>query len=294
MAITRLGTGSLLRVTDPSNIITDYRTAKIGETFFNSGTYGSYILIPQSTFNGYIEMWGAGGAGSGGDAGANNGGVGGPGGFVAGYMKFIANQTYILHVGQGGIFNSNSRAFGGSGGGNAPNSMGGGGGATGLFLSSATFANSLIIAGAGGGGSSRYSGGFGGGLSAGGGATCTQTAASPGTQSGGGAGGYHSSYGTAPAGGQLSGGNPGTWGGGGGSGYYGGGGGIDAGCYGGSGAGGCSYTSSQITGATHITGSMGNTTAPNNSNTYRGTSGNGGAARADGQNGKMLITLVPG
>jgi hypothetical protein len=96
VAITRLGSGSLLRVISPSNLATDFRSVRLGETFYNSGAYGSYTLIPQSTFTGFIEMWGAGGAGSGGDAGSGNGGVGGAGGFVSGYMKFIANLSSLL------------------------------------------------------------------------------------------------------------------------------------------------------------------------------------------------------
>jgi len=218
----------------------------------NISSSGTWTITPQGNFSASIKMWGAGGS-------SVNGGAGG---FSSGSMGFVANQAYVIVVGEGGA-NHNRRTIGG-GGFSVAYSDYQGGGLTGLFQSTYTQSNALIIAGGGGG---QYGAGAGGGSSGQNGSVPGSYSSTAGTQTAGGADG----------GAALLGAN-GYYGSGGGGGYFGGGTNENAPSSGGSG---------YIKSGTIISGSTstGNrTTAANSTDSERGTAGNSGT------NGRIIIS----
>lgn len=184
-----------------------------------------------------VELWGAGGGGSG-AGGWAYGAAGGAGGFTWGYLVGLTpGESLVLVVGQGGQNYGTTSSFGGG----APSSTNGvdnrygagGGGLSGIFRGSYTFANALMIAGGGGGGGcsragSGNVGGAGGGYVGQPGTSAYDSkpayAGLGGTQTAAGANATSDSANAGGQQGQLQGGSSRTnsYGGGGGGGYYGG------------------------------------------------------------------------
>ena len=267
----------------------------------DANTYGEYTIVANRNVDVIVKMRGAGGA-----RGYNYGqgitstseqGDGGGGGFSQGAISFLAGNTYVLQIGQGGIRSnnaSNGASYIAGGIGKTSTTYGGtqGGGYTGIFRTVVSQANSLIIAGGGGAGGATSVGGVGG---AGGGSSGAAT--SSGSQGGGGgsqsAGGSASSFNGATAGSALTGGvaqknatSQASLGGGGG-GYFGGGGGNVGG--GGGGSGRLGTTANGVVGGTTTVGSgaapgviadsdMGNL-AGRGGNAAQGTSGADGRVK---------------
>ena len=266
----------------------------------NLSTAGTYTIVPNSAIYINSKLWGAGGRRA-----TPVGADGGGGGYVTGVMLLNSGTTYTLVVGGGGGQNAGGTPGGGGAGGAGSGSGGGGGGYSAIFAGTVSFANVAIIAG-GGGGSGMNDGGTQGAGGAGGG-TSGQNGIHPsgyttsglgGTQSAGGAGGV-GNFATGVAGSTLTGGaggdrgGSGSAGGGAGGGYYGGGGGggmssVNTG--GGGGGGGSSYFSPSLVSSGSTTAGSG-ATPGNNSDSLRGTSGNGGVVGSvDGVAGRIYIT----
>lgn len=215
----------------------------------NLTSNGEYTVTCLRNFTAVAQMWGAGGARghtyNGNITDSFNQGPGGGGGHSNAVINFIAGETFLFRVGQGGARSctASSGATYLAGGIQTTGASGTqGGGYSGIFKNTATQANAYLIAGGGGGGGdSSYSGGQGGA----GGGSSGDNSGDPGGQGGGGgtqlAGGIASTSGSSTAGSALIGGIGGGSGGliasqgGGGGGYYGGGGGHAGGGGGGSG-----------------------------------------------------------
>jgi hypothetical protein len=203
------------------------------------------LIVPPGITALQVECWGAQGSG-----GAN---PGGKGGYVKGNLTTNPGETLNLYVGGGG--------FGGGGGGT-------GGGATDIRQGGTALGNRQLVAGGGGSGSyegsvqsgtynpANLAGGFGGyaagqpGFGIGGGGA--------GTQTNGGAAGASDNVNLTGTAGTLGQGGVGRSGNGsGGGGYYGGGGGSGYGSnpyYGGGGGGSSYFGGSNITSASHASG----------------------------------------
>ena len=243
-------------------------------SFYNAFTPGkSYTLIPSGNITVNLDARGGGGGSS-----VTRNASGGAGGRATGRFTFLNDQVYKLLVGEAGPNGSISSAVfpGGGKGGQGAGKGGNGGGYTGLFNTSATQANAILIAAGGGGGSNDPAvGGVGGGTSGTAGGNGNR-AGKAGTQSAGGAGGFSGTQGATAgsAGSALQGGEGGAGGGGG---YYGGGGGqkVPTCCADGAGGGGSSYKSSAVSSGTL-------------------TTGQGGAAGANGSFSLQLISASEG
>jgi len=274
-------------------------TLDLQTTDFNYATAGPYTITvsggPRSVL---LKSWG-----SGGQEGYAGPGAGGGGGYAEGIISLQEGITYQVVIGSGGgtaptYAPANApTSFGGGGGSGSPTYNARGGGFSGMFLTSISQGNSILIAGGGGG---TYPGSNGSVTGGGGGGTTGQPASTPynftvaggGTQSVGGTAGS-APGGTGSAGGALVGGagHP-VAGGGGGGGYYGGGGGGGSSGQGqqGAGGGGSGYTNpSYITSPELIQAS--GSTAANDSDPDRGTSGNGGN-NSTGSPGRFIIRLI--
>lgn len=217
------------------------------------------LTVPAGFVTGnylHIEIWGAGGGGSTYNGAWTPNSGGGAGGYSSTAIDgVVAGDTFTVLVGQGGLSNSATRAFGGgglAGGVSSGARASGGGGMSGLFLD-ADLDEPLLIAGGGGGGSpgSNADGNPGGGGAIGNAPNSGGSrAGAPGTLTAGGAAATSPNC-TKPAtpGSRYQGGDgaaPGELGGGGGGGYFGGGGGScqsGGGLQNGGGGGGSGYVS---------------------------------------------------
>lgn len=286
-------------ISPSANNVSDWNFTNNGSLVL--GEYGEWTVTVNSTFDGVVKMWGAGGARgysyTGTPASTTNQGIGGGAGFSSALISFTAGQSYKFRVGQGGARAnvSSSGATYLAGGVGRTDTEGGtqGGGYSGIFLTSVSQGNALLMAGGGGGGGDTTfnsgKGGVGGGTS-GGGASAT------GGQGGGGGtsvgGGSAASYNGATAGSALTGGVAQSGDGsaaslgGGGSGYYGGGGGNVGGGGGGSGRIG---TDSSVSGGTTIAGT--DDLPGKSTDADRGSAGNGGSATQGntGADGKIRL-----
>lgn len=194
----------------------------------NLGIGGIYHLVPATTFQARLKLWGG--------AGGNNSATsrGGGGGYAAGAYVFLAGERYILVVGGKGLYGSGQPGgIGGGGAGGDSGNPASGAGLTGLFknpfpypyypadLEERTLLQqyALLIAGGGGGGSGsagRHGGAGGGWIGQQG---MNQVVDGGGTGGGQAAGGFRAGASGSP----LQAGTPtGTAGGGGGGGYWGG------------------------------------------------------------------------
>ena len=273
------------------------------------------FTVPSGVTSVTAHVFGAGGGG-GHLSGWDDESAGGAGGSAVGTIDTSSLSSLVIIVGGGGIgqdgvgSTNTPPAFGGGGGstGTSDNSYsGGGGGLSGIFNGSYTHGNSILIAGGGGGGgamnnttgSSKSRGGAGGGTTGEDGSSVdSQYRGRGGTQSAGGvapANGYgHGNFnsGTGIAGSALQGGGDTdgyAYGGKGGGGYYGG----SQGSYqepndmaGGGGGSGYLHPS-LVSNGTLYAGS--GQTPGNSSSTYRNGLGDGGNARTNGDNGRVVL-----
>ena len=253
------------------------------------------FVVPTGITSIDVEMWGGGGGG--GNAGGwTYGYEGGNSGHTTGTLAVTPGQSLTVMVGAGGtngsIVNTNPSYGGGGRSCNTGSDCrygGQGGGRSAIRISSSDI---ITAGGGGGGGASRATygseGGSGGGWSGTNGTSYTvypnDCGGRGGTETAGGAGGVCGNA-NGSAGSQYTGGNPASnsYGGGGGGGYFGGGGGG----YGesndmGGGGGGSGY----MGGAGGITVSDGTLSAGASINGF----GVGGAASANGSNGKVEIS----
>jgi len=266
---------------------------------------GEWTMTTTSTKTFNIKMWGAGGGKS--VVAFFNPSInyGGGGGYISGDVTIPAG-TYKLRIGGGGLATG---AGGYNGGGTGGTWVGGtmaagGGGSTGIYLTNVAHDSVVMIAAGGGGGAGNDNGPIGRG-GAGGGNTgqngtsgSGDTSGKGGTQIAGGAAGTGGNLGQ--AGDALQGGfggirgPSGSAGGGGGGGYYGGGGGSGTTNTEGAGGGGGGSSFANTIFVANITSTTGNYEIPgNNSDSDRGTAGNGATTVGEnGTAGKIVIRLV--
>ncbi len=138
--------GSILDLTSKRQRRITYGDVSGVGDIFNEVNYGEYLFVPATDFTGYVEMWGAGG----GIHSHSNISYGGGGGYTRSTVRFQKNIPYMLIVGQGGNWGSDSVGHIGRGsgdwspwdktwastignGGPSLNQGGGGGGLTGIF-----------------------------------------------------------------------------------------------------------------------------------------------------------------
>ena len=291
---------------------------KATHTFSYTGSLQTFA-IPTGATSATAYMWGAGGGGA-------SHSKGGAGGYASAVINLSGLSNLYLVVGQGGS-PKDTQGYSGANG----------GGLSGIFSSNTiSQANAILVSGSGGGSAGGNEGGAGGGggganLSGTDGDSDARTGGAEGhggtTSAGGAAATGNGSWvsTTAQAGSALTGGdgavpqngtsnvlktsnylqggrstdtNGGFYaGGGGGSGYYGGGGGWSG--YGGGGGGGSGYANTSICSSVSGTsGSAGNTTAPENSNTHYASGiavgGNNSSlttAGTAGGNGRIVLVL---
>lgn len=251
-------------------------TKTVITTFAFTGAAQTFV-VPFGVTKLKIKAWGAGGGGS-----DNGGGLpGGGGAYASGGLAVSAGESLAIIVGGGGVFT---------------NRAGGGGGRTGVQrddeeLLTAAGGGGAGCVGAGGAGgadlgesgSNQYSG-HGGSLTAGGTPSPGSLGVgSPGIAYAGGIGSQ--AYGAAGPGGYGGGGNAGECTGGGGGGYYGGAGGSRQGGADGGGGGGSSVTTP---GGTTEAGT--GIKAGGDTDSERGSAGNGGAPLNAGANGKVVVS----
>lgn len=287
----RLRAGNACGIGANSNTITvttDTCPASGSQTFTSASA--QTFIVPVGVVQITIKIWGGGGAG-----GTNTDGLaagaGGGGGYAEAQITVTPGEVLDVYVGGGGT-SANPGIGGFNGGGNGgPLCVGGGGGGASDVRRAGT---KLIIASGGGGGGGKDqgtktggAGGAGGGSNGLDGDYATRGGKGGTQSSGGAAGGGGATAGTLGQGGVggIRSVNQGS-GGGGGGGYYGGGGGSQTGTSqeGNGGGGGSSYIP---TGGTTMAGSG---SIPGNSgDSLRGTAGNGGAPRTNGQPGKVII-----
>lgn len=133
-------------------------------------SYGDWTIVPLTNFSASVKIWGAGGGRGATNAFSTANAFGGGGGYAGGTFSATSGTTFVLRVGQGGLFTTTSifesgTAFGGGGSGTNYSdrqwNCGGGGGLSGIFVNSVTQANSVLIAGGGGGGGGYFGGGSG-------------------------------------------------------------------------------------------------------------------------------------
>lgn len=276
-----------------------------------------------------VEVWGAGGGGSGLYWSGDQGGA--AGGFTKSRISGTANEALTVVVGQGGLIVDTTVQYGGGGPGGtgSATAMGSsGGGYSGVFSGAGT-TTPVLISGGGGGGSpgstlaaSAGPGGGGGANQNGGAGSNAQISGRGGTSSAGGAGantsetcvttGSVSTTGSSLLGGsgcgQSAASTAGTTegGGGGGGGYFGGGGGLfqlpDGAIQNGGGGGGSGYLNlARGTVITNVTGQSADSVANNfslpdtTSIRYANNAGRGGrentATTADNSGGNGYITI---
>lgn len=265
----------------------------------NLGSHGEWTITVLTSFSAIVKMWGGGGA-RGYDysqtpTSTADQGDGGGGGYSSALINFVAGESYILRVGEGGArgnVSSSGTTYISGGIGTTDNNGGTeGGGYSGIFITSVTQGNAYLIAGGGGAGGalSVGTGGAGGGANG-------QNSTGPANQGGQGgtqiAGGGAASFNSPTAGSALTGGigqsgsltNASL--GGGGGGYYGGGGGNVGGGGGGSGFAG---TANSVSGSLTTVGSGG--TPGNSTDSDRNGAGAGGSSTVGttGANGRILI-----
>jgi len=276
-------------------------TSADGDLNLSASANGTWVITPISTFTANVVMWGGGG-------GATGAGPGGAGGSSTGRITFESGVEYDFIVGSGGFGGASNR------------DAGSGAGGTGIQFRS----NTLPIMVAGGGGGSPGAAAPGAGTAGGGGGTTGQdgisgdrgfgftTGGRGGTQSAAGAsapgsrrtgaggsgrngGGGNTGSPQYPGGvgfgtggvGTYNGGDQGS--GGGGGGYFGGGeGGGDAGGFGGGGGSGYIHPTIVVSG---ITTQANYGTAASDSDSKRGTAGNGGS-NGRGANGAIYLSAA--
>ncbi len=271
--------------------LTNFAGASSSQAFSYTGSSQTFT-VPAGVTSVTIKAWGAG-------AGGSVDSAGGAGGYATGAVSVTAGETLNVYLGGAGLYNSSGGYNGGGERGILSGYFGGsGGGASDVRQTGTALSNRIIVAGGGGGGGDRYGGSAGTGGAGGGtiGADgvigysgCIDAIGRGGTQSAGGAKPTYcgSSYGST-AGALGIGGNGGQYGaGGGGGGYYGG---SGAEPYAG-GGGGSGYIGG-VTSGTNTAGS--GTTPPNTSDAdYVSGIGVGGAAGANGGNGRVVISWTP-
>jgi len=264
--------------------------------FAATGADQSWV-VPDEVEWVIVKAWGAGGGGGGGFAPYEP--VGGGGGYAAGRFDVTTGETLTVVVGGGGTFGLNGTTGGYGGGGTVTNSGGtanyeGSGGGRSAVRRAGT---ELVTAGGGGGGGGQYGhnhGGGGGGLV--GEALSEFCGGGGGSQSAGGVGTLCYTYATphtGESGSALAGGANDTCGGGGGGGWYGGAGGSwnttsgsDQRC--GGGGGGSGHVDALVIQGELVAGSG---ATPGNSGDayYLSGVGVGGAHKADGGDGYVVI-----
>jgi hypothetical protein len=260
--------------TSPVNKFEILATQATQTLIYNFTGSSQNFVVPAGVTQVTIKAWGAGGGG--GYPPTNGGG----GGYVSGVLTTTPGETLTIVVGGGGSSTGSASlgGYGGGGNGGTSNSaiIGGGGGRSEIS------GNGGVLTAGGGGGGAGSAGGAGGGVS-GGGSTCGSTGGS------GGVGGISGNCGVGSGnnGGVTNGGNggdrPSGGGGGGGGGGYGGGGGGAPSSEGGAGGGGRT-----VAGGSNTAGS--GATPGNNSDSDRGTAGNGGSMGVSGNPGRVIIT----
>jgi hypothetical protein len=237
--------------------------------------------VPKFVYQIFVKMWGAGGAG--GQHSAPS--TGGAGGYVGGQIDVLPDMILTFIVGGGGLYKAEGVGrlqvppFGGGGYCGVIGYGGEGGGASMIYIGAALIA---VAAGGGGGGYSWADewGGAGGGLN-GANANAVGNYGLGASQTAGGAGGYGTGSYLKGANGDTP---DGGGGGGGGSGYFGGGAGSNA--TDGAGGGGSSFITGMLETLAGVVNVPGNAADGD-----RGVAGNGGAYRANGENGKIWVTF---